>query len=82
MKRELFSGVVQARRLCEDICFARNIVCYVFYLDPFTASSRNQLKLARLKKKKKERWEFLKGIQENLVESNSRNTAGSEEGTG
>lgn len=80
MKRELFSGVVQARRLREDICFARNLVCYVFYLDSFTASSRNQLKLAR--KKKKERWEFLEGIQENLVESNSRNTAESEEGTG
>lgn len=58
-------------------------MCYVFYLDSFIASSRNLLKLARKKeKKKKERWGLLRGIQENPIEPNNKNIAGSEEGTG
>lgn len=51
-------------------------MCYMFYLDSFAASSRNLSTVAR---KKKDRWEFLRGIQENLMESNSKNIAGSEE---
>lgn len=79
MDRELCSAVGWARRLCGDICFARNLVCYVFFFDSCIASSTNQLKPSR---KKDERWKFLKGVQENLTESSSGPTAGSEEGTG
>lgn len=54
-------------------------MCYVFYLDSFVASSRNQLKVAR--KKKKREMELSLSDIEDLMEPNSRNIARSEEET-